>query len=82
MFPGYFRWIALVGRAFKRAEGWWGSADHASLYRTNYEAAGFYQVDQPQSDDMIMMDVGRTAYLNSDHIRRSLAPPYTPGPQA
>jgi len=50
--------------ADKRADGWWESKDNTSLYEANYEAAGFYRVDQPQRGDMIVMEVGRTVYPN------------------
>ncbi|VVO69128.1 hypothetical protein PS847_01212 [Pseudomonas fluorescens] len=60
----YKREWGLEFEAFKRADGWWESKDNTSLYEANYEAAGFYRVDQPQRGDMIVMEVGRTVYPN------------------
>ena len=67
--------------AFKRADGWWESKDNASLYEANYEAAGFYRVDQPQRGDMIVMEVGRTVYPNHAGIFLG-ADPALPGEDA
>ena len=50
--------------AFQRTDGWWESAENASLYEANYEAAGFVRVDRPQRGDLIVMHVGRTVHPN------------------
>ncbi|MDR8383951.1 C40 family peptidase [Pseudomonas sp. JL2] len=60
----YKREWGLEFEAFKRSDGWWENKNNASLYEANYEAAGFYRVDQPQRGDMIVMEVGRTAHPN------------------
>lgn len=60
----YQREWGLKFKNFKRADGWWESADSTSLYEANYAAAGFEQVDSPQRGDMIVMEVGRTAHPN------------------
>ena len=60
----YRREWGLKFEAFKREDGWWESADNASLYEANYEAAGLVRVNQPQRGDMIVMAIGRTAHPN------------------
>ncbi|MGG5223524.1 C40 family peptidase [Pseudomonas syringae pv. coryli] len=60
----YKREFGLEFEAFKRTDGWWESAAAESLYESNYEAAGFVRVDQPQRGDMIVMEVGRTKHPN------------------
>lgn len=40
------------------------SAENASLYEENYEAAGFVHVDRPQRGDLIVMQIGRTVHPN------------------
>lgn len=73
---------------YAREDGWWEQASGPSLYEQAYEAAGFYQVDQPRRGDMIVMAVGRTAhpnhagiYLGSDSgLPGEQAIVYGPGP--
>lgn len=60
----YQREWGLEFEAFKREDGWWESADNASLYEANYEEAGFVRVHQPQRGDMIVMAIGRTVHPN------------------
>jgi len=60
----YKREWGLEFPTYAREEGWWEQADGPSLYEQAYEAAGFYQVSQPQRGDMIVMAVGRTAHPN------------------
>ena len=60
----YQRELGLEFEAFQRTDGWWESAENASLYEANYEAAGFVRVDQAQRGDLIVMHVGRTVHLN------------------
>lgn len=60
----YRREWGIEFEVFKRADGWWEDKENASLYEENYEAAGFYRVNQPQRGDMIVMAVGRTAHPN------------------
>jgi len=77
----YKREWGLEFETFKRADGWWESKENASLYEANYEAAGFYRVDQPQRGDMIVMEVGRTVYPNHAGIFLG-ADPALPGEEA
>lgn len=77
----YKREWGLEFEAFKRADGWWESKDNTSLYEANYEAAGFYRVDQPQLGDMIVMEVGRTVHPNHAGIFLD-ADPSLPGEDA
>ncbi|MGS8279838.1 C40 family peptidase [Pseudomonas putida] len=60
----YMREWGLEFPTYARDEGWWEKADGPSLYEQAYEAAGFYQVSQPQRGDMIVMAVGRTSHPN------------------
>ena len=60
----YKREWGLEFPTYAREEGWWEQADGPSLYEQAYEAAGFYEVSQPQRGDMIVMAVGRTAHPN------------------
>lgn len=60
----YKREWGLKFPAYAREDGWWEKADGPSLYEQAYEAAGFYQVSQPQRGDMIVMAVGHTAHPN------------------
>ncbi len=60
----YKREWGLEFPAYQREDGWWEKGDGPSLYEEAYEAAGFYQVSQPQRGDMIVMAVGRTAHPN------------------
>ncbi|MGE8098121.1 C40 family peptidase [Pseudomonas fluorescens] len=60
----YKREWGLEFDAYQRSDGWWESAESASLYEASYEAAGFVRVDQPQRGDMIVMAVGRTVHPN------------------
>ena len=60
----YQREWGLEFEAFQRVDGWWESAENASLYEQHYEAAGFVRVDQPQRGDLIVMHVGRTVHPN------------------
>lgn len=78
---GYKREWGLEFEAFKRADGWWERKDSPSLYEANYEAAGFYRVDQPQRGDMVVMEVGRTVYPNHAGIFLG-ADPALPGEDA
>ncbi|EPJ8753424.1 C40 family peptidase [Pseudomonas putida] len=60
----YKREWGLQFPTYAREEGWWEQTDGPSLYEQAYEAAGFYEVSQPQRGDMIVMAVGRTAHPN------------------
>ncbi|WP_241669102.1 C40 family peptidase [Pseudomonas sp. CFBP13528] len=60
----YQREWGLEFEAFQRTDGWWESAENASLYEQHYDAAGFVRVDQPQRGDLIVMHVGRTVHPN------------------
>lgn len=60
----YRREWGLEFPAYARDDGWWEKGDGPSLYEQAYEAAGFYQVSQPQRGDMIVMAVGRTKHPN------------------
>lgn len=60
----YRRQWGMEFEAFKREDGWWESANNASLYEANYEAAGFVRVNQPQRGGMIVMAIGRTVHPN------------------
>lgn len=77
----YQREWGLEFEAFQRADGWWESKDNASLYEANYEAAGFYKVDQPRRGDMIVMEVGRTVFPNHAGIYLG-ADPALPGEES
>ncbi|MEB6589611.1 C40 family peptidase [Pseudomonas asiatica] len=84
----YKREWGLEFPTYARKEGWWEQADGPSLYEQAYEAAGFYQVSQPQRGDMIVMAVGRTAhpnhagiYLGADvRLPEEQAQAFGPGP--
>lgn len=60
----YMRTMGIELPNYQRTDGWWESAENASLYEANYEAAGFVRVDRPQRGDLIVMQVGRTAHPN------------------
>ncbi|MFD2641863.1 C40 family peptidase [Pseudomonas japonica] len=60
----YRREWGLDFPTYVREDGWWERPDGPSLYEQTYEAAGFYQVSQPQRGDLVVMAVGRTAHPN------------------
>ena len=74
----YKREWGLEFEAFQRIDGWWESAENASLYEQYYEAAGFVRVDRPQRGDMIVMQVGLTVHPNHAGIYLG-ADPALPG---
>lgn len=84
----YKREWGLEFPVYAREKGWWEKSEGPSLYEQAYEAAGFYQVSQPQRGDMIVMAVGRTAhpnhagiYLgNAAHLPEEHAQVFGPGP--
>lgn len=49
---------------FERKDDWWSDKDHKSLYLENLDAAGFYEVREPQYGDMLVCNVGRTEHPN------------------
>jgi len=77
----YEREWGLKFQAYAREDGWWEDAGGPSLYEQAYEAAGFYQVDEPQRGDMIVMAVGRTAHPNHAGIYLG-GDPQLPGERA
>jgi cell wall-associated NlpC family hydrolase len=77
----YQREWGLEFEAFQRTDGWWESADNASLYEQHYEAAGFVRVDRLQRGDMIVMQVGRTVHPNHAGIYLG-ADPALPGEES
>lgn len=49
---------------FERTDDWWEQADHEPLYQNNFEKAGFVQVHDLQTHDVILCRVGRTHHIN------------------
>ncbi|WP_436898233.1 C40 family peptidase [Acinetobacter gyllenbergii] len=60
----YQRELGIQLLDFERADGWWNDENHKSLYLENLDAAGFYQVGEPQYGDMLVCNVGRTEHPN------------------
>lgn len=49
---------------FYRKDDWWEDPNHAPLYEQNFAKAGFHQVHDLQSNDVILCRVGRTYHTN------------------
>lgn len=61
----YLRELGIALPDFDRTDGWWEDDNHAPLYETNLEKAGFVIVQgTPQKHDMIICRVGRTQHAN------------------
>ena len=60
----YNRELGIKLLDFERQDGWWSDKDHKSLYLENLDAAGFYEVSEPQYGDMLICNMGRTEHPN------------------
>lgn len=53
----YSRELGIELQDFERDEYWWEQKDGPNLYLDNYEAAGWYEVSEPQYGDMVLMSL-------------------------
>ncbi|WP_315079777.1 C40 family peptidase [Acinetobacter guillouiae] len=60
----YNRELGIQLIDFERKDDWWSDKNHKSLYLENLDAAGFYEVREPQYGDMLVCNVGRTEHPN------------------
>lgn len=49
---------------YERKDRWWEEKETTSFYEEFHEAAGFYEVSEPQPGDMIVMQIGRSYHPN------------------
>ena len=62
----YAREAGLQLPNFERSDLWWEQKDGPSLYEDNFKATGFYQVNEAQRGDMLVLQIptpGRECYF-------------------
>lgn len=70
----YKKYHGIEFTSFQREDLWWEDKDAKSLYEEFYEGAGFYQVNDLQPGDMVVMQIGRSYHPNHAGIYLGEAP--------